>query len=83
MDIDKAMKSPGSVFDTPEALGASGELTPDEKRAVLLQWKDQLQQLLTAEEEGMQRKEAGTAASSDLLRRVTSVLSDMEAQQTR
>jgi hypothetical protein len=75
MDIDRAMKNPASVFGTPEALGESSELTAEQKRAVLLQWKDQLQQLQAADDEGMQRTEAPTGRTEDLLGRVTSVLS--------
>jgi len=75
MDIDRAMKNPASVFGTPEALGESSELTAEQKRAVLLQWKDQLQQLQAADDEGMQRTEAPRDRTEDLLGRVTSVLS--------
>ena len=42
MDIDRAMRSPASTFTTPEAVSESGELTTEQKRAVLLQWEDQL-----------------------------------------
>jgi hypothetical protein len=80
MELETAMKNPASTFGTPEALGASGELTPQQKRAVLLQWKDQLQQLLAADEEGMQRSDAGAGTTSDLLTRVTSVLSHVDAE---
>jgi hypothetical protein len=52
MDIDRAMKDPASVFATPEALSESSELTAEQKRAVLSQWKDQLQQLQAADDEG-------------------------------
>ena len=79
MDFEGAMKNPGSVFGTPEALSASSELTAEEKRAVLLQWKDQLQQLQAADEEGMQRSTAGVGTTSDLLTRVTNALSHIEA----
>ncbi|MBV8909143.1 MAG: hypothetical protein JOZ89_00135 [Gammaproteobacteria bacterium] len=79
MDIDKAMKNPGSVFGTPERLGASGELTGEQKRAVLLQWKDQLQQLQAADDEGMHKDEPASAATGDLLGRVTSMLSRITA----
>jgi hypothetical protein len=75
MDIDTAMKNPASVFGTPEALGESSELTAEQKRAVLLQWKDQLQQLQAADDEGMQRTGASSGRTEDLLGRVTSVLS--------
>lgn len=79
MDLESAMKNPASAFGTPEALRASSQLTMEQKRAVLLQWKDQLEQLQAADEEGMQKSEPGTGATSDLLRRVTSALSDMDA----
>jgi tRNA A22 N-methylase len=81
MDLERAMKNPASVFATPEALSVSSELAAEQKRAVLLQWKDQLQQLQAAEEEGMQSSEAGAGDTGDLLRRVTSVLSHMDADQ--
>jgi hypothetical protein len=75
MDIERAMKNPGSVFDTPEALSESSELTVEQKRAVLLQWKDQLQQLQAADDEGMQQNDPAASTTGDLLKRVTSILS--------
>jgi hypothetical protein len=83
MDIDRAMKNPASVFGTPEAVSESTELTPQEKRGVLLQWKDQLQQLQAADDEGMQRVESGAGRTSELLGRVTSVLSRVESDMRR
>jgi hypothetical protein len=79
MDLDQAMKNPGSVFGTPEALSASRELTTEQKRAVLLQWKDQLQQLQAADEEGMQKSGPAAGTTAELLARVSSVLSRIEA----
>jgi hypothetical protein len=79
VDLEKAMKNPASAFGTPEALRDATLLTMEQKRAVLLQWKDQLEQLQAADEEGMQRSEPGTGSTGDLLRRVTSALSDMDA----
>jgi hypothetical protein len=79
MDIEKAMKNPGATFGTPEALYSSTELTAQQKRAVLLQWKDQLHQLLAAEDENMPATDA-TGATSDCLRRVTNFLSRLEPQ---
>ena len=79
MDLERAMKNPASAFGTPEALRASSLLTTEQKRAVLLQWKDQLEQLQAADEEGMQSSELATGSTGDILRRVTSVLSDMDA----
>jgi len=75
MDINKAMRNPASVFGTPEALNESRELTAEQKRAVLLQWKDQLQQFLVADDEGMPPA-AGT--TDELLERVTNLLSRID-----
>lgn len=74
MDIATAMKNPGATFGTPEVLGASTELTAGEKRAILLQWKDQLHQLLVADEESMLAAGACSGANADCLRRVTDAL---------
>jgi len=83
MDLDRAMKNPASVFATPEALGESSELTAEQKRAVLLQWKDQLQQLQAADDEGMHGSEADAGRTDDLLGRVTSILSRIDADLKR
>jgi len=83
MDIDRAMSNPASVFATPEALSESSELTAEQKRAILMQWKDQLQQLQAADDEGMRRNEAAAGSTDDLLGRVTSVLSQIDADSKR
>jgi hypothetical protein len=83
MDIDRAMKNPASIFATPEALSESSELTAEQKRRVLLQWKDQLQQLQTADDEGMQQNDAATSTTDDALARVTSILSRLDADLKR
>lgn len=79
MDIDRAMRDPASVFGTPEVVRDSTELTPEQKRAILLQWKDQLQQLQQADDEGMRRSDGTAGARSDVLARVTSILSRIDA----
>jgi hypothetical protein len=79
MDIGRAMNDPASTFATPEALSQSNELTADQKRRILLQWKDQLQQLQAADDEGMQQNEAAASTTDDLLGRVTDILSRIEA----
>jgi hypothetical protein len=75
MDIDRVMKNPASIFATPEVLSESSELTAEQKRAVLLQWKDQLQQLQAADDEGMQQNDEAASTTGDFLKRVTSILS--------
>ena len=79
MNIEQAMKNPASTFGTPEALEASTELSAVQKRAVLMQWKDQLQQLLTADEESMLRADAKAGANAECLRRVTDILTRLPA----
>jgi len=83
MDIDRAMKNPASTFGTPEALSESSELTAEQKRAVLLQWKDQLQQLQAADDEGMQQNDAAAGTTDDFLGRLTSILSGIDADLKR
>ena len=83
MDIDQAMKNPASTFATPEAVSESSELTAEQERAVLLQWKDQLQQLQTADNEGMRQNDAAASTTDDFLRRVTSALSRIDADLKR
>jgi hypothetical protein len=75
MDIKRAMRNPATVFGTPEAVSESKELTAEQKRAVLLQWKDQLQQFQAADDEGMPL----AAGSEDMLERVASALSSVRA----
>jgi hypothetical protein len=83
MDIDKAMKNPARTFGTPEAVSESRELTAEQKRAVLLQWKDQLQQLEAADDEGMAQNDAAAGTTDDLLGRVTNCLSRIDADSKR
>ena len=74
MKLQQAMKNPMAVFGTPERLDASKEFDQEEKRVILMQWKDQLQQLLTAYDESMLRADAKPGANADCLRRVTDIL---------
>jgi hypothetical protein len=73
MNMHRAFKNPNVAFASPEELEISS-LTAAQKRAVLLQWKNQLRQLLIADDESMldSRKTAGTNA--ECLRRVNDSL---------
>jgi nucleotide-binding universal stress UspA family protein len=71
MNMQLAMKNPNTVFASPETLESSQELTAMEKRAVLMQWQDQLKQLLIADEESMLHARANSGANAECLRRVT------------
>ncbi|HVF18049.1 MAG TPA: hypothetical protein VNA21_14110 [Steroidobacteraceae bacterium] len=74
MTIQRAMKNPNDVFSSPEMLESSLVLTAVEKRAILMQWKDQLQQLLIADDESMLRANANVGANAECLRRVTDII---------
>jgi hypothetical protein len=74
MNIQDAMKNPGRAFPSPEAIEASLELNTEQKRAVLRQWKDQLQQLMVATEENMPGPESASGVNADCLRRVVDAL---------
>jgi hypothetical protein len=81
MDLQDAMKNPARTFGSPEAIEASGELSAREKHAVLLQWKDQLQQLMVATEENMPGPETASGVNADCLRRVVDALSRLDVPQ--
>ena len=80
MDLQTAMKNPARTFGTPEAIESSTELSDEQKHAVLLQWKDQLQQLMVATEENMPGPETSSGSNADCLRRVVDALSRIPAQ---
>jgi hypothetical protein len=73
MDFQLAMKNPVATFGTPEVLEASTELTVAQKRAILLQWKDQLTQLQAASDESMTGPES-QGAGAECMRRVVNAL---------
>jgi hypothetical protein len=75
MNLQQAMKNPNVVFASPEVLETSSEFTVVQKCAILVQWKDQLEKLLIADEEGMQRTGSIAGANAECLRRVTDSLS--------
>jgi hypothetical protein len=79
MNLQQAMKNPNVAFASPEALESSTEFSAEQKRAILMQWKDQLEKLLIADEESMLRADAKAGANSDCLRRVTNILTKLSA----
>lgn len=78
MDFQQALKDPGKMFrGVPEALEASTEFNAAQKRAILLQWKNQLMQLQKATEENMRGPESN-GAGAECLRRVVDALTRLE-----
>ena len=78
MEFEKAMKNPAAIFGVPEKLYASPEFTAEQKRAILRQWQDQLEQFQHADEENMPAPGPPTGMTADCLRRVTDLLSELE-----
>jgi hypothetical protein len=78
MKFQQAMKNPNALFASPEALEVSMEFTASQKTAILRQWKDQLTQLLVADEEGMTRSDskarANPGGNADCLTRISDVM---------
>jgi hypothetical protein len=81
VNLQQAMKNPNVVFASPEAVEGSTEFTAAEKRAILMQWKDQLEKLLIADEESMLRADgkAVAGANAECLRRVTDILTKLSS----
>jgi hypothetical protein len=79
MNLQQAMKNPNVVFASPEVLEQSTEFTGTQKRAILRQWKDQLEKLLIADEESMLRADARAGMNADCLRRVMDTLTRLPA----
>lgn len=78
MDFELALKNPGKVFEgVPEAVESSTQFDAVQKRAILLQWKDQLIQLQKATEENMSGPES-SGAGADSLRRVVDALTRLQ-----
>ena len=78
MDFQQALKNPGKMFGgVPETLESSTVFDAAQKRAILLQWKDQLIQLQKATEENMPGPESN-GAGADCLRRVVDALIRLE-----
>lgn len=53
MDFEHALKDPASEFNSPEAVLNEQSLTQDQKKAVLLQWKQDARRLEETAAEAM------------------------------
>ena len=65
-DLERAMLDPASVFGAPRDVVGAVDLTPAEKRAILIRWEADAEALLRATEEGMEE----TRSPAELLRAV-------------
>ena len=78
MNLDQAMKNPSKTFGTPEVLEASTEFTDEQKRAILMNWKDQLAHLQATSNEGMTGPESN-GLGAEWMRRVVDALNRLGA----
>ena len=74
LDLASAMKNPGRTFGSPEVLEASTDFSDEQKHDLLLQWKDQLVQLMTATSENMPGPETVSGINAECLRRVVDAM---------
>lgn len=73
MNLANAMKNPSATFGTPEAIEAAKELTDEQKRVILRQWKDQLDHLQDTSNESMLGPESN-GSGAECMRRVVNAL---------
>lgn len=77
MDFQLSMQNPGKVFADPEAVESSTQFDTAQKRAILTQWKNQLEQLQKASWESMLGPESN-GAGAECLRRVVDALTRLD-----
>lgn len=78
MDYQQALKNPGKLFASPEAVESSAGFDAEQKRAILIQWKDQLEQLQRATNENMPGPESN-GDGAECLRRVVDALTRLSS----
>jgi hypothetical protein len=68
IDLDKALLDPASVFHAPHDVLHTQGLSPEAKKAILLRWKEDAEDLMRATGEGMPPE--GQRSPAELLRAV-------------
>jgi hypothetical protein len=78
LDVDKALLDPAAVFRDPrEVLDAEG-LSADQKKAILLRWQEDAEDLMRATEEGMPPE--GQRSPGEILRAVQHAIETLGAE---
>jgi len=81
IDIEQALRSPSTVFETPEQVGSTAELTDEQRCSILRQWSYDLRELLVASDENMPPAAGGNDSDDNnagLLTRVDALLHALE-----
>jgi hypothetical protein len=77
MKLEEFKADPADYFDSPQRVLDHPGLTAEEKREILISWKDELTQLQIATEENMPRLDAQVREKVSL-RQVTAALKELE-----
>jgi hypothetical protein len=78
LDLDKALLDPGTVFHAPhEVLHAEG-LSTEQRKAILLRWQEDAEDLMRATEEGMPPE--GQRSPGEVLRAVQDAIQALDRQ---
>lgn len=76
IDIEQALTSPATIFETPEAVRSTPDLSNEQRLSILRQWSYDLRELLVASDENMAGGDGD--ANADLLARVDALLKELD-----
>ena len=77
-ELDQAMLDPASVFHDPEEV-LTASLSAEDKKAILLRWEEDADELMRATGEGMP-PEDGRRSPAELLRAVQAALETLDGR---
>lgn len=80
IDIEQALRSPTTVFETPEQVLSAAGLSTEQRCSILRQWSYDLRELLVASDENMPPAPDGDDGGDNagMLTRVDSLLRELE-----
>ena len=81
IDLDKALLDPGAVFHAPQDVLHALGLSPEDKKAILLRWQEDAEDLMRATGEGMPPQ--GQRSPAELLRSVQLAIESLERDTAR
>ncbi|WP_373084761.1 hypothetical protein [Sneathiella sp.] len=76
-DIEKILKDPSAVYDTPHDVYHDENLTFEAKSAILEGWEEDVKGLLRADSENMSNPDS-SSNSADLLKKISELRAELE-----
>ncbi|MGO8842807.1 MAG: hypothetical protein ACLQF1_17260 [Methyloceanibacter sp.] len=76
IDLDKAKLDPAAVFRAPTDVLEVSDLSPEDKKAILIRWEEDAEALIRATEEGM--PPADNRSPGELLRAVHEAMQSLD-----